>query len=609
MDRGPATRPARHGRYVEVETPEHVSLRLEVAGVWSRALATFYDSLFVLGLALVATVALAFAGLVLGSAWAVAFLILVNFGILWGYFAAFEALWDGRTPGKRRAGIRVIMDTGHPLTVQAALIRNLVRLVDFQPGLSGFVGLLSMILHPHGKRLGDFVAGTIVVRDEVAQLRRLSADTTPAEAQARAGQPAALAAAARLDDREFQLLDGFLKRAPELPPPVRERFTQDLVGRLSGRFPDRDPAAPTFLSDVFRAEQAARQAPGAARREAAGVRLRVAERFVALRQDRWETFRKRAVGLEREGLARLTGDEVLSFAADYRAVAADLARAETYGVDDRTVSEIGRVVTAGHNALYGMRRPRRPPAAAFLLAHLPAAVMRQRRYVIAAALMFLLPGTITFSLIRERPPVALEILPDVVLARAASGPDRVAEGQGYAETPSPYLPIVASGIIANNVQVAFGAFALGVTAGVGTLLILVFNGLFFGAVLGHYANVGLAGWLLTFVAGHGVLELTAIFIAGGAGLLVARALVIPGDLPRREALVLHGREAIRMVGAAAGLLVLAGLIEGLLSASNAPAALKVGVSATSAVLLVLLALAGRPRAARGGHRRSWAAGE
>jgi uncharacterized membrane protein SpoIIM required for sporulation len=141
------------------------------------------------------------------------------------------------------------------------------------------------------------------------------------------------------------------------------------------------------------------------------------------------------------------------------------------------------------------------------------------------------------------------------------------------------------------------------------LLILVFNGLFFGAVLGHYANVGLAGWLLTFVAGHGVLELTAIFIAGGAGLLVARALVIPGDLPRREALVLHGREAIRMVGAAAGLLVLAGLIEGLLSASNAPAALKVGVSATSAVLLVLLALAGRPRAAIGGHRRSWAAGE
>jgi uncharacterized membrane protein SpoIIM required for sporulation len=321
----------------------------------------------------------------------------------------------------------------------------------------------------------------------------------------------------------------------------------------------------------------------------------VAERFVALRQGRWETFRKRAVGLERDGLARLTGDEVLTFAADYRAVAADLARAVTYGVDDRTVSAIGRVVGVGHNALYGMRRSRRAPVPAVLVAHLPAAVMRQRRFVIAAALMFLLPGTITFRLVRERPTAALEILPDVVLARAASGQDDAAEGRGYAETPSPYLPIVASGIIANNVQVAFGAFALGVTAGVGTLLILVFNGLFFGAVLGHYTNVGLAGWLLTFVAGHGVLELTAIFIAGGAGLLVARAMVVPGDLTRKDALVLHGREAIRMVGAAAGLLVLAGLIEGLLSASDAPPALKVAVSAASAVLLVLLAAAGRAR--------------
>ncbi len=161
-------------------------------------------------------------------------------------------------------------------------------------------------------------------------------------------------------------------------------------------------------------------------------------------------------------------------------------------------------------------------------------------------------------------------MPNGMIARAEGGEYQRAAGRGYAEAPSPYLPFMASAIITNNVQVAFGAFALGITAGIGTVLVLVFNGLFFGAVLGLFANYHLAGWILTFVAGHGVLELTAIFIAGGAGLLVGRALVAPGDLARRDALVVHGRLAIRLVGAAACLLILAGLIEGFLSASGAP---------------------------------------
>src|SRR5207248_2801509 len=108
---------------------------------------------------------------------------------------------------------------------------------------------------------------------------------------------------------------------------------------------------------------------------------------------------------------------------------------------------------------------------------------------------------------------------------------------------------------------AFLGFAFGITAGIGTVLLLVFNGLYFGAVLGLFANYGLAGWLLTFVAGHGVLELSAIFIAGGAGLLVARALLAPGDLTRRDALVLAGRQAVRLVGASV-LLVFNGLYFG-----------------------------------------------
>jgi uncharacterized membrane protein SpoIIM required for sporulation len=201
-----------------------------------------------------------------------------------------------------------------------------------------------------------------------------------------------------------------------------------------------------------------------------------------------------------------------------------------------------------------------------------------------------------YTLIREDPDLAELVLPAVALDRAAVGAAQRAAGRGYAEAPAMYLPLVATSIIANNVQVAFAAFALGVTAGVGTVAVLLFNGLFFGAVTGHFANAALAGWLLTFVAAHGVLELTAIFMAGGAGLMIGLAIVTPGDLARRDALVVRGRHALLLVGGAGSLLLLAGTIEGLLSASGAAPAVKLAVSAASAVLVALYFLAGRANA-------------
>jgi uncharacterized membrane protein SpoIIM required for sporulation len=246
-----------------------------------------------------------------------------------------------------------------------------------------------------------------------------------------------------------------------------------------------------------------------------------------------------------------------------------------------------RVVSAGHNALYGRHTLGRVQISRLLLRELPAAVVAGRGYVLAALITFAVPAVTGYLLLRERPAVAEEVLPDGIIARARAGAEHRAHGLGYAEAPSMYLPVVASRIITNNVQVAFFAFALGSTAGLGTLVLLAMNGLFFGAVLGLFANYSLAGWLLTFVAGHGVLELTAIFIAGGAGFRVAGAMIAPGDRTRRDALVLEGRLAIRMVAAAVTLLAIAGTIEGLLSASDAPAAYKFAASAASAVFLFL----------------------
>ena len=583
-------------RRVSVETPEHVVLEFELAGLGSRAAAAIYDLLIIILLLLL--ILIVFSGVVatLGEGtgmWVSAFLILILFAVFWGYFMLFEALAGGRTPGKQRMGIRVVMDTGHPLTFPAAAVRNLLRLVDLQPGMTYLVGLLSVSLQSQNKRLGDLVAGTMVVRDRPEDLVLTApwADTAEMEI-VDAGPPALL-------DDEYRLLDQFIGRLDALPAEVRARFARELANRFGKRVPNRDPRPETFLLDLYASELRKRRAKTAARHGAGGATASgTAERFVAMKQGAWEAFRHRAAAVEQDGLKSLSGRELTQFAADYREVAADLARAQTYGVDVRVLEYLRRVVGAGHNVLYGLRGVRRVAAGRLLFAELPAAVYRARRYVLVACLLFLIPGVVGYALLRERPEVAQEIIPDMMIARAESGDYHRAAGRGYAETPSPYLPLVASSLITNNVQVAFGAFAFGITAGIGTVLLLVFNGLFFGAVLGMFANYELADWILTFVAAHGVLELTAIFIAGGAGLLVARAVVAPGDLTRRDALVVHGRAAIRLLGSAVLLLLLAGIIEGFLSASAAPVSVKIGVSTASAVLVALYFEVGRRVVAR-----------
>ena len=147
---------------------------------------------------------------------------------------------------------------------------------------------------------------------------------------------------------------------------------------------------------------------------------------------------------------------------------------------------------------------------------------------------------------------------------------------------------------------SINALVGGMLAGTLTVLVLMYNGLSIGVVFGLFANYGAAGFLGTFVIGHGVLELSAIFIAAGAGFRLAGAIIAPGDRTRRDAIVIEGMVAARMIGAVVCMLAVAGTIEGMLSASDAPAWLKWGTGGLTAVLLGLY-LANGGRYLRGGH--------
>jgi len=576
-----------------VETPEHVDVRFELAGVGSRVAAGLLDLLLLwLGLLLLWLGGTTIASDItrphgMARGWVTAALILLTFSLVWGYFTLFEALNGGRTPGKQLLGIRVVMDTGRSLTAQAAVVRNLVRFIDcYFPALPFAPALLAIALHPSNKRLGDMAAGTIVVRDRPTDWTLgLTAGTPAHETAAEAvetGPP-------ELSEEEFRLLDRFLGRLNELAPDVQARITADLVRRFEPRIPRRTPDLQSYLVTVFAEEQRKRRSRFAPRAQASAAgRITVpAERFVQKKRDGWEAFRTTALRMERTGVEGLAADEIPVFAAQYREVAADLARARTYQVDPRVITYLERVVTAGHNALYRARGKPRTPLAYYILRDFPAAVVQSWQYVLLAFLLFSVPAAVGYVMIRERPALAEELLSPVMVARAEAAAENLAEGRGYAETTKEDRPQVAALIITNNITVSFGTFVGGLTAGVLTTWLLFANGMMFGLVLGLFRNYQALSYLLTFVLGHGVLELTAIFISAGAGFRLAKAMIAPGDRTRRDALVMEGRIAARMIGAVVTLLAIAGTIEGLLSTSPAAASWKYGVSAASAVFLVL----------------------
>ena len=584
----------RHG----VETPEHVDVHFELAGIGSRLAAALLDLLLMLLALLI--LALVFDAVVeqtgkTARGWLAALMLLLVFFVVWGYFTLFEALNGGRTPGKQALGIRVVMDTGRPITPAAAVVRNLVRILDtyFVPPL--LPALLTIFLHRSNKRPGDIAAGTIVVRDRPTDWTlgggaalQTGAATQPADEPIEAGPP-------ELSEQEFRLLDRFLGRLNELAPDVQVRITADLVRRFEGRIPRRNADPEAYLVTVFAEEQRKRRSRFAARPQtgAAGRMSVPAERFVEKKRSGWESFRETAIRMERSGVGALSAGEIPAFAAQYREVAADLARARTYQVDPRVIDYLERVVSAGHNALYRARGKEHTPLLHYILYDFPAAVVASWQYVLLAFLLFTIPAAVGYVMIRERPSLAEEIVPPVMVRRAEQAAERTAEGRGYAEAPGEERPIIAAAIITNNIQVSFGVFVGGMTGGLLTAWLLFANGMMLGLGLGLFKNYNALSYLVTFVVGHGVLELTAIFISAGAGFRLAKALIAPGDRTRKDALVLEGRIAARMLGAVVTLLAIAGTIEGLLSTSDASAVWKYGVSALTVVFLFLYLLSGR----------------
>jgi uncharacterized membrane protein SpoIIM required for sporulation len=315
-----------------------------------------------------------------------------------------------------------------------------------------------------------------------------------------------------------------------------------------------------------------------------------ADQFYQSRQAEWQEF----TGLlkrSQDNIKQLSPDEVKRLGQLYRAITSDLALAQRAWPQHRVTTFLNQLVAQGHGLIYrseplALRRLKRYVTHGF-----PRLFRETWRFTAVSALLLILPALLAGFITNANPAAAGAILPPQVQQLI---PD-IEEQQLWTDIPIEERPYTSSFIMTNNIRVSFLAFASGMTAGLLTVYVLVFNGLMLGGLTGLTAHhdVGLELW--NFVIGHGVIELTTIFIAGGSGLMLGWAILHPGLLRRRDALTQAAQKAVKLLVGCVPLLVIAGTIEGFISPNETiPPIFKWGVGLTTGVVLYsYLLLAGK----------------
>jgi len=314
-------------------------------------------------------------------------------------------------------------------------------------------------------------------------------------------------------------------------------------------------------------------------------------RFIERGRGRWEHLEQVVAGAER---TRALPVDDLAFG--YRAATTDLAIARSRGYDPRLIAYLDQLVARAHAIVYrGRPRWRWRSALAFLAVTFPREVRRSWRAIAFCVAIGASMGALSYALTLAHPANAYAFVPASLVPTVTRSLHDTNFGFNRA-----YAPAMSAMIITNNVRVSAIAFAGGATAGITTVAVIGFNGLMVGTLAALYARRGLGADFWATIAPHGVIELSAIHIAGGAGLVLAAGLVLPGRRRRIDAFAAHARRAGTLIAGVAAMLVVAGLIEGFISPQRLPGTVRGGVGLLTAVLLVTyLGFAGRdPRLER-----------
>jgi len=292
------------------------------------------------------------------------------------------------------------------------------------------------------------------------------------------------------------------------------------------------------------------------------------------------------------GIATLSHEELKELGLLYRQTASDLGTVREDVSSRQLTFYLNQLLGRSHNLIYMGHKPKVSAIVRFYRDTYPQLFRETLPQTLLAAALVLVTMIAAWMLTLRDPSFAYRLLGPAMI-------ETIEQHHMWTDSIVTIKPLASSGIMTNNLSVAFSMFALGITGGLGTIWMLAVNGLLLGVIGAATARAGMALQLWSFVAPHGVLELPAIFIAGGAGLEIARGLLFPGLLPRRASLEEAGGRATRLLLGTVPMLIVAGVIEGFFSPSAVPIAIKFSLAAVLfAALMTYLFFMARTRPPR-----------
>jgi uncharacterized membrane protein SpoIIM required for sporulation len=316
------------------------------------------------------------------------------------------------------------------------------------------------------------------------------------------------------------------------------------------------------------------------------------DRFIAENQLTWDRLAQ-LVGRRGRRARRLHADDLDELVVLYQRVSSHLSYTRTYHREPALTARLTDLVARSGALIYGTRAPTLRAAGRFVADTIPAALWYARHFLLVSALAFLFPAA-AVGLWLANSPAALEASAPAAVREAYVNEDFE---DYYSSGPSAQF---ATAVTVNNIQVSFLAFAAGIAGCLYTVYMLAANGAGLGWAAGLFAAAGQQPKFWGLILPHGLLELSAVFIAGAAGLRLGWTLIDPGDRPRGQALIDEGRRAVVLVVGLVGVFLGAGLIEGFVTGSPLPTWARVGIGVTGELVFVAYAVVrGRAAAARG----------
>jgi uncharacterized membrane protein SpoIIM required for sporulation len=311
----------------------------------------------------------------------------------------------------------------------------------------------------------------------------------------------------------------------------------------------------------------------------------ISTRWLEKRRPHWNRLEQLVAASGRKSVTALTPAELQELALLYRQSASDLSTVREDPTSIQLAGYLNQLLGRAHNLIYMGRRSDKRGIWTFYKGIYPRIFRETFADTFLAFLLFFVAGIAGM----------LMGIADPGFSHYFLGPhmmQSIENHKMWTDSIVTVKPLASSGILTNNMSVAFAAFAAGIT-GIGTVWMMLMNGLMMGVVAVACWREGMSLPLWSFVAAHGVLELPAIFIAGGAGLGIAKGLLFPGVLPRKESLVQAGAKSVRLILGTIPLLLIAGLVEGFVSPTSLPPAIKFLLAGALGTLLVLYLMSGR----------------